>query len=188
MKFVIKNPEWQKSRVKEIFSDKLYLHHWRGPQDIGDSRLSKQPVVNVSWFAARAYCKWLGEARLPTSDEWEYVISKDDPDKRDQTILEWYSKPAEQQNEFINSHYLGKLGIRDMVGKIWEWTLDFNSYLVTGDSREDSSLSRSMFCGAGSVGSADPSAYATFMRLAFRSGLKGNYDLPILGFRCARDK
>lgn len=184
LKFVSENPEWQKANVKVIFSDKMYLHHWNGAQKLDDPNLAQQPVVNVSWFAARAYCKWIG-ARLPTSDEWEYVISKDNPEQRDQTILEWYSKPTEPQ--ISSSHYLGNLGVRDMVGKIWEWTLDFNSSFVTDDSREGGSLSRSMFCGAGSIGSADPSAYATFMRLAFRSSLKSNYALPILGFRCAMD-
>lgn len=187
LQFVSENSEWQKNQVKGIFADKMYLLHWNGPLTIGDARLQSQPVVNVSWFAARAYCRWIG-ARLPTSDEWEYVLSKDVPEQRDQTILAWYSKPSDEQQPFLDSRYTGKLGAHDMVGRAWEWTLDFNSSLVTGESREDTSLSRSMFCGAGSIGAADPSEYATFMRLAFRSSLKGNYALPLLGFRCAMDR
>ncbi|MGE0175149.1 MAG: formylglycine-generating enzyme family protein [Oligoflexales bacterium] len=186
LKFVIENPEWMKGRIKGIFSDKMYLYHWSGQRSVGSAEIQSQPVVYISWFAARAYCKWTG-ARLPTSDEWEYVVSKDDANKRDQIILDWYSKPNDLQRDFSDSKYIGTLGVRDMVGKVWEWTGDFNSSLVTGDSREDDSLSRSMFCGAGSIGAADPSAYATFMRLAFRSSLKGNYALPILGFRCAKE-
>jgi len=35
-----------------------------------------RPVVNISWYEARAYCRWLSEVwrktvRLPTNDEWE---------------------------------------------------------------------------------------------------------------------
>jgi len=184
--FVLKNPEWQRGNAKSIFVDKLYLSHWATPSEPGTKSKLSEPVVHVSWFAANAFCQSLN-ARLPTTDEWEYVASTDDAEKRDSTILSWYSMPTDKQQEMPSTHFKGRLGIENMYGKVWEWTLDFNSSLVTGESREDTSLSRSLFCGAGSIGSTDPTAYTTFMRFAFRSGLKGNYALPALGFRCAMD-
>lgn len=63
----------------------------------------------------------------------------------------------------------------------------FNTAFVTGESRGDTALEKSMFCGSGAVGAADPSDYAAFMRFGFRSSLKGNFTVANLGFRCVKE-
>jgi sulfatase modifying factor 1 len=73
-----------------------------------------------------------------------------------------------------------------MHGLIWEWVDDFNSSFVTGESREDSSFNKDMFCGAGSLSSTDKENYAAYMRFAFRSSLKGKNAVWNLGFRCVK--
>ncbi len=182
--FTLKNSQWRRDKVKTIFADKNYLRHWKSSTQIAEKKNLKAPVVNVSWFAAQAYCESIG-GQLPTIDQWEFVASQDDSNKRDAIILNWYAQTATENGA---SSFTGRYGVRDMYGKIWEWTYDFNSSLVTGESREDNSLSRSMFCGSGSIGASNPTEYATFMRFAFRTSLKGNYSLPTLGFRCVREK
>lgn len=191
--FVTENPGWQRSRVKSIFADQTYLQHWRGDLDPGRN-VEKSPVTNVSWFAARAYAKWKGK-RLPTLAEWEYVASAstanpygtDEPGFND-AILEWYSQPSPDALPAVGMTAANYWGVYDLHGLAWEWVSDFNSALITGESRADSGLERKLYCGSGSVGSSDVSNYAAFMRYAFRSSLKAQYAVANLGFRCAKDR
>ena len=46
-----------------VFAEPRYLEKWRGPLDPGPQATPAQPVVQVSWFAAQAYCEAQG-ARL----------------------------------------------------------------------------------------------------------------------------
>jgi formylglycine-generating enzyme required for sulfatase activity len=79
-------------------------------------------------------------------------------------------------------------GARDLHGLVWEWTLDFNSALVTGESRGDSALERTLYCGSGAMGSADFENYPAFMRYAMRSSLEARYNVASLGFRGVRNQ
>lgn len=104
-----------------------------------------QPVVNISWFAAQAYCYWLslleaasenlsyddaaGLFRLPTEIEWEWAASGG---KRE---YPWASEKGLPTNKLTN--YREKVGattsvrrypdgatpegLMDMAGNIWEW-------------------------------------------------------------------
>ena len=74
-----------------------------------------------------------------------------------------------------------------MHGLIWEWVSDFNSIILTGDSRSNSAINRDLFCASGALGAVDKENYAAFMRFAFRSSLQGKYTVSNLGFRCAGD-
>ncbi len=185
--FVRAEPKWRRSRVKTLFADAQYLAHWTSDLDHGPDAAS-QPVTRVSWFAARAYARWVGR-RLPTVAEWE-VAAADLDGGRDaitKLVLKWYSRPTPTVLPAVESTFATRAGVHDLHGLVWEWVDDFNSALVSGESRGDAGLERNLFCGSGSVGAADPSDYAAFMRYAFRSSLRAGYTVQNLGFRCAHD-
>ncbi|WP_409479057.1 formylglycine-generating enzyme family protein [Pseudobdellovibrio sp. HCB154] len=183
--FLEKNSDWRKDKVSSLFTDANYLHGFENARE-------NSPVTNVSWFAARTYCKSQG-LRLPTLNEWEYAAAASetlrDANKNElflKRILEWYGEPQTEQIKEVGSIYKNLYGAYDMHGLIWEWVEDFNTTFVTGESREDSSFNKDMFCGAGSLASNDKENYAAFMRFAFRSSLKGKSSIWNLGFRCAQ--
>ena len=190
--FVSKNTRWRKSGVKGIFADDNYLDHWLSDTFPGKEIHSQSPVTNVSWHAARAFCECHGK-RLPTVDEWEFAAMADQnsPDARfgksyNQSILAWYEKP-QTFNNLVGGTFKNYYGVYDLHGLVWEWTSDFNSILLTGESRNDGNTDKDMFCGSGSLNASDLMNYAAFIRYAFRSSIKADYAIRNLGFRCVKD-
>lgn len=192
LEFVKKNPQWSRSKVLRIYADSTYLKSWSADFALPKDRSPEAPVTNISWFAAEAYAKSVGK-RLPTVAEWEYVGLADET-----------SADASQKPEFSNyilSSYEAKdkqkiavksgrpnfYGVYDMY-KVWEWSEDFNSVMMSGESRKDSSGDESLFCGGAAVTASDLRNYAAFMRYALRGSLKASYCLNNLGFRCAKDR
>lgn len=193
LEFVQEYPEWKKSKVKRLFADGNYLVNWESDESFGTQLAEDAAVTNISWFAAKKYCECQGK-RLPTVDEWEYaaMADKNSPDARkkesyNQLILDWYEAPKTFNNS-IGSTFKNYWGIYDLHGLVWEWTMDFNSVLISGESRKDVDKDSNLFCGSAAVGASDLMNYAAFMRYAFRGSLKANYAIRNLGFRCVQTK
>lgn len=189
--FVDANPRWKKSQVKRLFADENYLSQWETDDSYGNL-LPNSPVTNVSWYAAKNYCECQGK-RLPTVDEWEYVAmsSKTRPDAREEAaynkyILSWYETPNTSVNPVGNT-FKNYWGVYDMHGLVWEWTIDFNSVMISGESRKGPTGDNKLFCGAAAIGATDLMNYAAFMRYAFRGSVKANFSIKNLGFRCVKD-
>lgn len=192
--FVKQNPQWQRDKAPTVFAEpNRYLSHWQSPLILGGKALPNQPVVQVSWFAASAYCESIS-ARLPTWLEWEYAAAADttrrdarkDPAWRE-SILGWYAKPATATMANVGQSPANVYGLQDLHGLIWEWTEDYSSMLVSGDNRTQSDPDKAKFCGAGALSMDDRENYAVMMRVAMLSSLEAVNSTSNLGFRCAKD-
>ena len=186
--FVKENPQWAPQNIKRLFADSEYLTHWTAAfVGGGEQQPDKLPVVNVSWFAARAYCQSQGK-RLPLIVEWEQAAKSPPVDgtlQAEEIILNWYSRKM-PESAAAGSVYRNHYGLYDMFGLVWEWTEDFDRVNFSDDSRNNAEIPAGLFCGSAAMDAADATDYATFIRYAFRASLKGHYTSRKLGFRCAK--
>lgn len=190
--FLRKHPQWQRDRIARVFADEQYLSNWQSPVAPRSEHANK-PVVQVSWFAASAYCEARG-ARLPTWHEWEYVAAasatltdaRNDPAWRQQ-ILSWYSRSGRGELPDVGLTPANLYGVRDMHGVVWEWVEDLSGMLVSSDNREQSDPDLMRFCGEGALTMEQKENYATLMRIAMLSSMKASYTSATMGFRCAID-
>ena len=189
--FVRANPEWRRSAVRPLYADRVgYLADWAGDVDAGAAPDLRRPVTGVSWFTARAYCAWRG-ARLPTVAEWEYAAAASET-RRDaardvnfvQRLVSLYAARVRPLPP-VDSGAVNAYGVRGLHGLAWEWVADFNSVLVSDDSRGVGGRDHDMFCASAAIGALDPANYPAFLRYAMRAGLTGRTTLESLGFRCA---
>jgi formylglycine-generating enzyme len=176
--FVVAHPEWRKSQIKAVFADEGYLRRWPSDLKLADEAARDEPVTNISWFAAEAYCKAQG-LRLPTTDQWEYALADEGRGAAEVRArsLEWFAEPNETRPAAVGAGAANGFGLRDLVGLVWEWTLDFDAYAIASDG--------AFSCSGAAARAADPTDYPAFMRYSMRESLKASYTADNLGFRCA---
>ena len=104
-----------------------------------DGHLWRVPILLVTWFDARAYCRWRSERdghvfRMPSEAEWEKAARGVDGrsfpwgDRFDATYcLMRESRSYPQQPEPIGTFAVDEspYGVRDMAGGMREWVGDF---------------------------------------------------------------
>lgn len=191
--FVADHPEWRRDGVRRPFADEGYLGDWGGPDAPGDAVDPHAPVTRVSWFAAKAYCKARG-ATLPTVAQWEVAAAASetrpdgaaDPAFVDR-ILAWYARPNPARLPAVGRSAPNHWGVSDLHGLVWEWTLDFNTDLISMDARSAGDGEKLKYCGSGALDARDVSDYASFMRVSMRASLEADYTTRNLGFRCVME-
>jgi len=126
-KFVDADPKWTPERIASDLHNGNYLKHWNDSEVL--AKRSDHPVVNVSWYAAVAYCHWAGK-RLPTEAEWEHAA------RGGLTALyPWGNQPVDQGRANYSGSAIGTTtrvgtyppngyGLYDMSGNVWEFVAD----------------------------------------------------------------
>jgi formylglycine-generating enzyme required for sulfatase activity len=110
--------------------------NWREP-GLSREQADNEPVVQVSWNDAMAFCRWLSEKegviyRLPTEAEWEYACragtttlwsSGDSPLQLESYA--WTPNSASPTTHPVGGKAPNPFGLFDMHGNVWEWCLDY---------------------------------------------------------------
>ncbi len=161
--FIDENPQWKPSQRDTLSARELanseYLTDWADdtyPAGEGDL-----PVTYVSYFAARAYCEWLGRrinagtaglsVRLPLESEWEWAASRGR-----RNVTPPYGSVFFRENiqgpGRVGSSAPNPLGLRDMLGNVWEWCETWYApaaYLASGyDAAANGSAEADLASGA----------------------------------------
>jgi formylglycine-generating enzyme required for sulfatase activity len=163
------------------------------------STLDNQPINQVSWVQAQAYCAWRG-AGLPTEAQWEYAARGPDSPAfpwgnlfvGDNVV--WGAIGDEAATAVVGSKPEGVswIGAYDMAGNVWEWVStiyhDYPYPVPESDEERDEWLRRDdtsnpRVMRGGSFSSQDSDLRTT---TRFWNG-PTLLDVSI-GFRCARSE
>ena len=166
------------------------------PADRGWGR-GDRPVINISWRDAQQYVAWLsqitGESyRLPSEAEWEYAA-------RAGTTTAYYWGDGvddgqancdgcggdDRQTAPVGSFQPSDFGLYDMLGNIWEWTLDcWNAGYA--NSPTDGAAWQSGDCSVRVVRGGSWTSNPHILRSAFRANSSTDRRSYGIGFRVAR--
>jgi formylglycine-generating enzyme required for sulfatase activity len=196
--FIDDNPSWRRDHIPRNLDNGNYLRHWPSVADIPRNQ-GNHPAVNVNWYSAVAYCKWVGK-RLPTEVEWEYAAKG-----KLQALFPWGDEPPNKNlanyggsgistTSPVGSYPANGYGLFDMAGNVWEFMADewqnYKSDSQTNSLPEDNSFltgdaflavkTRRVIRG-GSWGAAPINLWVEYRDSHPPEGSK-----DFVGFRCAR--
>ncbi len=178
---------------------------WRQPDGPGHAVRPEEPVTQVSWNDAVAFCRWRG-GRLPTEAEFELaarggLVGKPYPwgdellaggDHHTNVWQGTFPVADEGRDGFRSRAPVGSFppngyGLHDMTGNVWEWTADwydpgYYAESPAEDPRGPAAGEARSIRGGSFLCSEN---YCTGYRVAARSQATPDSGLNNLGFRCA---
>ena len=173
---------------------------WKQPfglENIFEQKFN-HPVTMITWWDCMAYCDWLSQkagvkCRLPTEKEWEYVASNRGQLKPGEFYWgheERVEQHCNSQNSFfgdttpVDKFLENKTidGVRDMLGNVWEWTLDaYYDYSGSPDRDDDKQEYKVVRGGSYAL---DKEKINTFIRRPY----KKMYASSCIGFRVVSEE
>jgi sulfatase modifying factor 1 len=186
-------------------------NNWRNP---GFAQSGLHPVTCVSWNDAVAYAQWLStktghQYRLPSASEWEYAARAGSD-----AVYPWasngsnactYANVADASaarqypgwvafacdDGYANTSPVGSfkanaLGLNDMLGNVFQWTLDcwqadYRGAPVDGSARTDGDCSERELRGGSWFTSP------AYVRANYRNHFASDYRTSSVGIRLVRD-
>ncbi len=113
----------------------IYTYSWGVKYSNGNwipqSGYEDYPVVNVTWYGASEYARWIGGA-LPTEAQWEYACRAgsttaycfgDDSDSLGEYA--WYEDNSDSKTHPVGQKKPNAWGLYDMHGNVCEWCADW---------------------------------------------------------------